>query len=120
MGQLYVFELRSTPAARTPARHRLPGRQRVMHKCVYRDNIGITACTGCGRCIACPGGINIHDTVKILWEDGKSEYESLLPIGPYRRDHSGDNIGLQDVKTYRLSQTVIDFMPGQFVSVRSG
>ena len=41
-------------------------RQRVMHKYVYlRDNIGITACTGCGRCIRlCPGGINIHDTVK--------------------------------------------------------
>ncbi len=43
-------------------------RQRVMHKYVYlRDNIGITACTGCGRCIRlCPGGLNIHDTVKSI------------------------------------------------------
>ncbi len=40
-------------------------RQRVLHKYVYlRDNIGQTACTGCGRCIrSCPGGVNIRRIV---------------------------------------------------------
>ncbi len=52
----------ANPRSTQPARYR----QRVMHKYVYlRDNINVTACTGCGRCIrSCPGGINIHKTVK--------------------------------------------------------
>jgi sulfhydrogenase subunit beta (sulfur reductase) len=41
-------------------------RQRVMHKYVYLPkNVGLTACTGCGRCIrSCPGGINIRKAVE--------------------------------------------------------
>jgi succinate dehydrogenase/fumarate reductase-like Fe-S protein len=41
-------------------------RQRVMHKYVYiPKNFGLTACTGCGRCIrSCPGGINIRKAVE--------------------------------------------------------
>ncbi|MCD8216880.1 MAG: 4Fe-4S dicluster domain-containing protein, partial [Clostridiales bacterium] len=41
-------------------------RQRVMHKYVYiRDNFGLTACTGCGRCVrSCPGGVNIRRVVE--------------------------------------------------------
>lgn len=41
-------------------------RQRVMHKYVYiPENFGLTACTGCGRCIrSCPGGINIRRSVE--------------------------------------------------------
>jgi ferredoxin len=40
-------------------------RQRVLHKYVYiPENYGLTACTGCGRCIrSCPGGLNIKNTV---------------------------------------------------------
>jgi len=41
-------------------------RQRVLHKYLYlKRNCSIIACTGCGRCIrSCPGGVNIHRTVK--------------------------------------------------------
>ncbi|MDR3552102.1 MAG: 4Fe-4S dicluster domain-containing protein, partial [Clostridia bacterium] len=40
-------------------------RQRVMHKYLYVPrNFGLTACTGCGRCVrSCPAGISIRDVV---------------------------------------------------------
>lgn len=60
----------ANPRNNQPARFR----QRVMHKYVYlRDNINVTACTGCGRCIrSCPGGLNIHSAVKdIMGRVGK-------------------------------------------------
>ncbi|MGE5614355.1 MAG: 4Fe-4S dicluster domain-containing protein [Bacillota bacterium] len=46
-------------------------RQRVMHKYVYiRRNFGLTACTGCGRCVrSCPAGINIRSVVKSIKQE---------------------------------------------------
>ncbi|MGI6669754.1 MAG: 4Fe-4S dicluster domain-containing protein [Acetivibrionales bacterium] len=46
-------------------------RQRVMHKYVYiKKNFGLTACTGCGRCIrSCPAGINIRSVVKSIMQE---------------------------------------------------
>jgi sulfhydrogenase subunit beta (sulfur reductase) len=46
-------------------------RQRVMHKYVYiKKNFGLTACTGCGRCIrSCPAGINIRSVVKSIMRE---------------------------------------------------
>lgn len=46
-------------------------RQRVMHKYVYiRRNFGLTACTGCGRCIrSCPAGISIRSVVKSVMRE---------------------------------------------------
>jgi sulfhydrogenase subunit beta (sulfur reductase) len=46
-------------------------RQRVMHKYVYiKNNFGLTACTGCGRCIrSCPAGINIRSVVKSIMQE---------------------------------------------------
>lgn len=41
-------------------------RQRILHKYLYvKQNLGYTACTGCGRCIrSCPVGMNINSVVK--------------------------------------------------------
>jgi len=41
-------------------------RQRVLHKYLYiKENFGIVACTGCGRCIrSCPAGMNIKNVVE--------------------------------------------------------
>ena len=43
-------------------------RQRVLHKFVYvPQNIGETACTGCGRCVrSCPAGMNIWQIVELI------------------------------------------------------
>lgn len=40
-------------------------RQRVMHKYLYvPKNVGLVACSGCGRCVrSCPGGVSIRDAV---------------------------------------------------------
>lgn len=45
-------------------------RQRVLHKYLYvRQNTGLIACTGCGRCVrSCPVGINIKSVVESLME----------------------------------------------------
>lgn len=50
-------------------------RQRVLHKYVYiRKNFGLTACTGCGRCIrSCPAGMNIRTVVSGIMEELKHE-----------------------------------------------
>ncbi|MDR1137751.1 MAG: 4Fe-4S dicluster domain-containing protein [Synergistaceae bacterium] len=47
-------------------------RQRVLHKYLYvMQNIGMAACTGCGRCVrSCPVGINIKTVVEALMEAG--------------------------------------------------
>ena len=54
------------PRAGRPERFR----QRVLHKFVYmRENFGVTACVGCGRCIReCPGGVSIKKAVMALKE----------------------------------------------------
>ncbi|MDS1029988.1 4Fe-4S dicluster domain-containing protein [Bacillota bacterium LX-D] len=46
-------------------------RQRVLHKYVYiKENTGLTACTGCGRCIrSCPAGMNIKSVVTEIMEE---------------------------------------------------
>ena len=48
-------------------------RQRVAHKYVYiPENFGMTACTGCGRCIrSCPAGMNIKTIVEGIVEELK-------------------------------------------------
>ena len=45
-------------------------RQRVLHKYLYvPQNIGKTACTGCGRCIrSCPAGMNLMDILDGITE----------------------------------------------------
>ncbi|MCL2421695.1 MAG: 4Fe-4S dicluster domain-containing protein [Defluviitaleaceae bacterium] len=45
-------------------------RQRVMHKFSYvPNNVGTSACTGCGRCIrSCPAGVNIRQIAAHLME----------------------------------------------------
>ena len=45
-------------------------RQRVLHKYVYvPQNVGATACTGCGRCIrSCPAGMNLMQIVAKIME----------------------------------------------------
>ena len=45
-------------------------RQRVLHKFKYvPTNVGLTACTGCGRCIrSCPVGMNIESIAKRIME----------------------------------------------------
>jgi ferredoxin len=42
----------------------------VLHKYLYvRQNTGLIACTGCGRCVrSCPVGINIKSVVESLME----------------------------------------------------
>ena len=54
------------PRATKPERYR----QRVLHKYLYvRKNTGLTACTGCGRCLrSCPVSMNIKNVVKSLME----------------------------------------------------
>ncbi|MCL2492433.1 MAG: 4Fe-4S dicluster domain-containing protein [Clostridiales bacterium] len=46
-------------------------RQRVAHKYVYiKENFGMTACTGCGRCIrSCPAGMSIKTVVEGIREE---------------------------------------------------
>lgn len=49
-------------------------RQRVLHKYVYvKQNTGLTACTGCGRCLrSCPVGMNIRAVAyKLMMEVAK-------------------------------------------------
>ena len=45
-------------------------RQRVLHKFKYvPTNFGLTACTGCGRCLrSCPVGMNIRNIAKEIME----------------------------------------------------
>ena len=45
-------------------------RQRVLHKYVYvPQNVGETACTGCGRCVrSCPAGMNLPQIVTGIME----------------------------------------------------
>ncbi|MCL2579276.1 MAG: 4Fe-4S dicluster domain-containing protein [Oscillospiraceae bacterium] len=45
-------------------------RQRLLHKYRYvPDNFGLTACTGCGRCVrGCPVGMDIRQVVKQVME----------------------------------------------------
>jgi len=45
-------------------------RQRVLHKFLYvKQNFGLTACSGCGRCIrGCPSGMNIRRVVQGIME----------------------------------------------------
>jgi ferredoxin len=45
-------------------------RQRILHKYLYvKKNTGLTACTGCGRCIrSCPVGMNIKKVVEGVME----------------------------------------------------
>jgi len=52
-------------------------RQRVLHKYLYiPENFGLTACTGCGRCIrSCPGGLNIRNTVSDIMKRLKESKE---------------------------------------------
>jgi ferredoxin len=47
-------------------------RQRALHKYLYvMRNTGLTACTGCGRCVrSCPVGINIKTIAEALMEAG--------------------------------------------------
>ena len=46
-------------------------RQRVLHKYLYiKENFGLVACSGCGRCIrSCPAGMNIRSVVKGITEE---------------------------------------------------
>lgn len=46
-------------------------RQRVLHKFLYvKQNFGLTACSGCGRCArSCPAGLNIRTVVKKIMEE---------------------------------------------------
>lgn len=45
-------------------------RQRVLHKYLYvKQNTGLAACTGCGRCVrSCPVGMNIRTVAEKLME----------------------------------------------------
>jgi ferredoxin len=47
-------------------------RQRVMHKFKYcPDNIALTACVGCGRCVRhCPYGVDIREVLETLCHEG--------------------------------------------------
>jgi len=55
-------------------------RQRVLHKYVYiKENTGLIACTGCGRCIrSCPAGMNIKEIVKNIMEEIKENDQSVF------------------------------------------
>ena len=46
-------------------------RQRVLHKYLYfPQNVGETACTGCGRCIrSCPAGMNFKQIIEGIMEE---------------------------------------------------
>lgn len=48
-------------------------RQRILHKFLYiKENFGLTACSGCGRCIrSCPAGLNIRLVAKNIMEESK-------------------------------------------------
>ena len=48
-------------------------RQRIAHKYVYlKENFGVTACTGCGRCVrCCPAGMNIKNVAEGIAEELK-------------------------------------------------
>jgi sulfhydrogenase subunit beta (sulfur reductase) len=53
-------------AGHNPREQKVPrARQRLMHKFKYqREQFGITACTGCGRCVElCPVNIDIRDAL---------------------------------------------------------
>ncbi len=55
-----------------PRNHKMQRyRQRVLHKYVYvKQNVGLAACTGCGRCVrGCPAGMNIQTIVQGIMEE---------------------------------------------------